>query len=120
MLVLLFTYEQSQTRIALSPFPSHLPRTQREWESRPPKSPSTELHLYGCAGAQRTSVGIDCVRLNRTYEMSRVNGATDALDIGPYAGYTLFFVFVHVLLLFTDYLSSDTHMHIHMYITLIL
>jgi hypothetical protein len=52
--------------------------------------------------------------------MSRVNGATDALDIGPYAGYTLFFVFVHVLLLFTDYLSSDTHMHIHMYITLIL
>jgi hypothetical protein len=45
--------------------------------------------------------------------MSRVNGATDALSIGPSAGYTLFFVFVHVSLLFTAYASSYTHMHIH-------
>jgi hypothetical protein len=25
---------------------------QREWDSRPPKSPSTEIHLHGCAGDQ--------------------------------------------------------------------
>ena len=53
--------------------------------------------------------------------MSRVNGATDALSIGPSAGYNLFFVFVHILLLITAYVSSDTHMHIYVvtYITLI-
>jgi hypothetical protein len=53
--------------------------------------------------------------------MSRVNGTTDALSIGPYAGYNMFFVFVHILLLFTNYVSSDTHMHIHVvtYITVI-
>jgi hypothetical protein len=45
--------------------------------------------------------------------MSRVNGATDALSIGPSAGYILLLVIVHVLLLFTPYVSSDTHMHIH-------
>jgi hypothetical protein len=45
--------------------------------------------------------------------MSRVNGATDALSIDLSAGYNLFFVFVHILLLFTAYVSSDTHMHIH-------
>jgi hypothetical protein len=50
-----------------------------------------------------------------------VNGATDALNIGPSVGYTVFFVFVHVLLLFTAYVSNDTHMHIHVitYITLV-
>jgi hypothetical protein len=42
-----------------------------------------------------------------------VNGAIDALSIGPSAGYTLFLVFVHILLLFTVYVISDTHMHIH-------
>jgi hypothetical protein len=53
--------------------------------------------------------------------MSRVNGATNTLSIGPSAGYNLFFVFVHILLLFTTYVSSDTHMHIHVvrYITVI-
>jgi hypothetical protein len=56
--------------------------------------------------------------------MSRVNGATDALNIGPSAGYILFLVIVHVLhvlLLFTAYASSHTHMHIHVvtYITLV-
>jgi hypothetical protein len=53
--------------------------------------------------------------------MSRVNGATSALSIGPSARYTLFLVFVYILLLFTAYVSSDTHMHIHAvtYITLI-
>jgi hypothetical protein len=45
--------------------------------------------------------------------MSYVNGATNALSIGPFAGYTLFFVFVHVSLLFIAYVSSYTHMHIH-------
>ena len=44
--------------------------------------------------------------------MSCVNGATNALSIGPSAGYILFSVIVHVLLLFTAYVSSDTHMHI--------
>jgi hypothetical protein len=50
-----------------------------------------------------------------------VNVATDALNIGPSAGYNLFFVFVHILLLFTAYVSSDTHMHIYVvtYITVI-
>jgi hypothetical protein len=45
-----------------------------------------------------------------------VNGAADALSIDPFAWYTLFLVFVHILLLFTTYVSSDTHMHIHVVI----
>jgi hypothetical protein len=40
-----------------------------------------------------------------------VNGAIDALSIGHSAGYILFLVIVHVLLLFTAYVSSDTHAH---------
>jgi hypothetical protein len=50
-----------------------------------------------------------------------VNGATDALSIGHSAGYILFLVIMHVLLLFTAYVSSDTHMHIYVvtYITVI-
>jgi hypothetical protein len=75
-------------------------------------------------------VGLHCVHLpastaydyiEHTHEMSRVNGATDALSIGLSAGYNMFFVFVHILLLFTAYVSSDTHMHIHVvtYITMI-
>jgi hypothetical protein len=53
--------------------------------------------------------------------MSHVNGATDALSFGLSAGYDMFFVFVHILLLFTAYVSSDTHMYIHVvtYITVI-
>jgi hypothetical protein len=51
--------------------------------------------------------------IEHTHEMSRVNGVTDALSIGPSTGYTLIFVFVYVLILFTSYVSSDTHMHIH-------
>ena len=66
-----------------------------------------------------TSTAYDCIE--HTHEMSYVNGATDALSIGPSAGYNLFFVFVHILLLFTAYVSSDTHMHIHVvtYITMV-
>jgi hypothetical protein len=45
--------------------------------------------------------------------MSRVNKVTDAMSIGPSVRYTLIFVFVHVLLLFTAYVSSGAHMHIH-------
>jgi hypothetical protein len=58
--------------------------------------------------------------IEHTHEMSRVNGATDVLSIGPSAGYFLFFVFLHVLLLFIAYASSYLHMHIHVitYITL--
>jgi hypothetical protein len=53
--------------------------------------------------------------------MSRVNGAIDGLSKGPSAEYNMFFVFMHILLLFTAYLSSDTYMHIHIvtYITVI-
>jgi hypothetical protein len=55
--------------------------------------------------------------IEHTHEMSRVNGATDALSVGPSARYTLFLVFVHILLLFTamwvvihicTYMSSHT------------
>jgi hypothetical protein len=145
--------KQSQTRCT-QPFPSHLLWAQRVWESRPSKSPSTELHLHGCASdhvfGERTRdcslrpldqrwssssssamfVGLHCIHLRtltaydyikHTHEMSRVNGATDALSIGPSTGYTLFLVFVHILLLFIAYVSSDKHMHIHVftYITVI-
>jgi hypothetical protein len=53
--------------------------------------------------------------------MSHVSEATDALSIGPSAGYILFLVIVHVLLLFTAYVISDTYMHKHVvtYITLV-
>jgi hypothetical protein len=40
--------------------------------------------------------------------MFGVNGATDALNIGPSVGYIMFLVIVHVLLLFTAYVSSNT------------
>jgi hypothetical protein len=46
------SYARSLTCVANSTSLSHLLRAQREWESRPPKSPSTEIHLHGCAGDQ--------------------------------------------------------------------
>jgi hypothetical protein len=126
----------------------------REWEGRPPKSSSIELHSHGCASDQvfgehtrdcslrsfdqRWSSfsspapfeGLHCVYLpastaydyiDHTHEMSCVNGATNTLSIGPSAVYNQFFVFVHILLLFTAYVSSDTHMHIYVitYITVV-
>jgi hypothetical protein len=51
--------------------------------------------------------------IEHTHEMSRVNRVADTLSVGPSAGYTMFLVFVHILMLFTVYVSSDTHMHIH-------
>jgi hypothetical protein len=54
--------------------------------------------------------------IKQTHEMSHVNRVTNALSIGPSVGYTLFFVFVHVSLLFTAYASSYTHMYIHVII----
>jgi hypothetical protein len=59
--------------------------------------------------------------IEHTHEKPRVNGATNALSISPSAVYTLFLVFVHILMLFTAYVSSDTHMHVHVvtYITVI-
>jgi uncharacterized membrane protein YidH (DUF202 family) len=59
--------------------------------------------------------------IEHTHQMSRVNGATDALSISPSVGYIMLLVIVHVLLLFTAYVSRDTHMHIHVvtYITVI-
>jgi hypothetical protein len=35
--------------VAYSPSPSHF-FEHREWVGRPPKSPSAERHLHGCAG----------------------------------------------------------------------
>jgi hypothetical protein len=46
--------------------------------------------------------------IEHTHEMFGVNGATDALNIGPSVGYIMFLVIVHVLLLFTAYVSSNT------------
>jgi hypothetical protein len=59
--------------------------------------------------------------IEHTHEMSHVNGAKDALSIGPSVRYTQLLIFVHILLLFTAYVSSDTPMHIHVvtYITVI-
>jgi hypothetical protein len=66
-------------------------------------------------------VGLHCVHLpattvynyiEHTHEMSRLNGATDALSIGLSEEYNLFFVFMHILLLFTVYVSSNTYVHI--------
>jgi hypothetical protein len=80
---------------------------------------STKLIRFFVVGAVQ---GLHCVHLSastvydyieHTQEMSCVNGSTDALSIGPSAGYNMFFVFIHVLLLFTAYASSHTHMHIH-------
>jgi hypothetical protein len=138
--------------VSYNPSPFHLLRAQTVWDSRPPKSSSTERHLHGCAGnqvfgertrdcsfrplVQRWSSssslapfeGLHCVHLStsiaydyieHTDEMSLVNGATDALSIGPSAGYNVFFVFMHILLLFTIYVSSDTHMHINVIIYII-
>jgi hypothetical protein len=51
--------------------------------------------------------------IEQTHELSRVNRATDALSIGPSAWYTLFFIFMHILLLFTVYTSSYIYMPLH-------
>jgi hypothetical protein len=40
-------------------------------------------------------------------------GVTSSLSIGPSAEYILFFIFVHVSLLFTAYASSYMHTHTH-------
>jgi hypothetical protein len=118
---------------------SHFLRARRE-------SPSTEVHLHGCAGYQGFGEsthdcslhllnqrcfgssllapfeGLYCIHMpasslydyiEHTHEMSRVNGATDALSIGPSAGYFLFSILVHILFLFTTYANIGTHMHIH-------
>jgi hypothetical protein len=45
--------------------------------------------------------------------MSRVNGVTDALSIGPSTVYFLFSILVHVSFLFTAYATSDKHMYIY-------
>jgi hypothetical protein len=42
--------------------------------------------------------------------MSRVNGATDTLSIGPSVG-VLSVVLVHVLFIFITYASSDTFIY---------
>jgi hypothetical protein len=59
--------------------------------------------------------------IEHTHKISHVNGVTDALSIGPSTRYTLFLVYVHILLLFNAHVSSDTRMHIYVvtYITVI-
>jgi hypothetical protein len=59
--------------------------------------------------------------IGHTHEMSRANGATNALSIGPSARYFMFSILVHVSFMFTAYATSGTHMHIHVvtYITLV-
>jgi hypothetical protein len=66
-----------------------------------------------------TSTAYDYIE--HTHEISHVNGATDALSIGPSIEYIMFLVIVHVLLFFIAYVSSDTHMHTHVvtYITVV-
>lgn len=51
--------------------------------------------------------------IEQTYEMSRVNGSTNVLSIGPSVEYNLFFIFINILLLFTAYTSNYIHMHIY-------
>jgi hypothetical protein len=36
----------------------------------------------------------------------------EPLMLGPSTGYNLFFVFMHILLLFTAYVTSNTYVHI--------
>jgi hypothetical protein len=70
--------------------------------------------------ALRTSARINCVWLHRTYTRD-VSYEWSVLSIGPSAGYIIFLVIVYVLLLFTTYMSSDTHMYIHIvtYVSLV-
>jgi hypothetical protein len=114
---LLFTRTVSQTRCT-RPIPVPPSASTERVGGRPPKSPSAEVHLHVCAGdhvlesvlaiarfirsSSSSSVpfeGLHCIHLpasslydyiEHTHEMSRVNGATDALSIGPSAGYFLF------------------------------
>jgi hypothetical protein len=75
---------------------------------------------------RRPFEGLHCVQLSTstyydyieyTHEMSRVNGATDTLSIGPSVGYILFFVFVHVLLLFIANASIHTCKYMSLHIS---
>jgi hypothetical protein len=79
----------------------------QHWSSSSSSAPFVGLHYVHLPA----STAYDYIK--HTHEMSRVNGATDALSISPSAGYILLLVIVYVLLLFTPYVSSDTHMHIH-------
>jgi hypothetical protein len=91
---------------------------------------ATARFIRSGSSASAPFEGLQCVHLpassaydyvEHTHEMSRVNGATDALSIGPSAVYFLFSIIMHVSFLFTAYATSGTHMHIHVvtYITLV-
>jgi hypothetical protein len=61
-----------------------------------------------------TSVCVDCVRLHRTYTRDvSCEWSHRCLKHRSLRRYTQSLVSVHILLLFTGYMSSDTHMHIH-------
>jgi DNA-directed RNA polymerase specialized sigma24 family protein len=72
------------TRIANNTFPSHLLRAQREWESRPPKSPTAEIHLHGCAGDQIFGERLrDCSRDRPQLAVRRLPKLTRAAVLLP-------------------------------------
>jgi hypothetical protein len=85
------------------------------------RSTSAASSTYGSSSSEPFE-GLHCVHLpasnmygyiKHTHEMSYVNGATDSLSISPSTGYFLFSVLVHVSFLCTAYMSSGTHMHMH-------
>jgi hypothetical protein len=161
------SYVKSLTRIANNTSSSHLLRSQKECESKPPKSSSADIHLHGCGGDQifweayswllawsvrpgatvhpvvrglpratrpvvlrtmtvrgtvrRTSCCIDFVRLYRTNtRVVSCKWSHWCLEHRSLCRYTLLFIFMHVLLLFTVYTSSYTYMHIHVITYIIL
>jgi hypothetical protein len=61
-------HARSPTHVANSTCLPHLLRAQREWESRPPKSPSTEIHLHRCVS--------DFIFLGRVFATARVIRST--------------------------------------------
>lgn len=66
------------------PVPSHLLRAQREWESRPPKSPAAEIHLHGCAGDQIFGERLrDCSRDRPQLAVRRLPKLTRAAVLLP-------------------------------------
>jgi hypothetical protein len=86
----LFQGVTSLTRIANNTFPSHFLRAQIEWESRPPKSLSAEIHLHGCVGDQIFGERLrDCSRdlfisaLRLHPAVRHLFGATSAVVILP-------------------------------------
>jgi hypothetical protein len=78
---------------------------------------ATARFIRSSSSSSASFEGLHCVHLpasisydyiEHTHEMSRMNGATDVLSIGPSRGYFLFSIYVHVSFLFTAYANSGT------------